>query len=222
VPLVAQGESLGVLQLQFPEPEEGRHDPGGERLIQLLAENLALALANLKLRETLRYQSIRDPLTGLFNRRYLEESLERELHRARRGKRAVAVLMLDLDHFKRFNDEHGHAAGDALLREVGGLLKNKVRGSDVACRYGGEELAIILPEAELRDAAHRADQIRDAIRRLAIQQAGQTLGSVTVSIGIATYPQHGESVEQLLSQADAALYRAKDLGRDRVELAGEG
>jgi diguanylate cyclase (GGDEF)-like protein/PAS domain S-box-containing protein len=213
-PMLAQGRALGILHLAMA----GRSRPteAQQRLAVMVAEHAALALANLRLRETLRSQSVRDPLTGLFNRRYLEESLEMERRRAERGERAVGVMMLDIDHFKRFNDTHGHDAGDAVLREVAATLMRSIRGGDVACRYGGEEFTVIMPGVTLEAAVARAEQIRSAIKQAAVPHLGKVLGPVTVSAGIALYPQHAASTDAVLRAADAALYRAKADGRDRV------
>ena len=221
-PLVAQGDALGVLHVAFfargrlagvPLTEAKR------RLADAVGEQVALGLANVKLREVLRSQSIRDPLTGLFNRRYMEETLEREVRRAQRAVRPMAVLMLDLDHFKRVNDEFGHDAGDALLRELGNLLLRNLRREDVACRYGGEEFVLVLPEASLADGERRAEELRDEIKRLRVSDKGRLLGPLTASFGMAAYPEHGLAGNLLLRAADTALYRAKREGRDRVVIA---
>lgn len=143
-------------------------------------------MANVKLRDVFRSQSIRDPLTSLFNRRYMEETLERELRRAVRGRRPIAILMLDLDRFKHVNDRCGHAAGDTLLRELGALLQDGSRREDVAYRYGGEEFVLVLPGTSLEDAKHRAEQLRVAVRSLRLPHEDGGLGSVSVSIGVAT------------------------------------
>src|SRR5262249_22718936 len=139
------------------------------------AEYIALALANLKLREELREQALRDPLTGLYNRRYMEECLDRELHRAHRKQSPIGVIMLDLDHFKAFNDNHGHAVGDAVLRAVGTFLANQIRGGDIACRYGGEEFLLILPEANLHSTVNRAQELLQAARTMPALHRGQSL-----------------------------------------------
>jgi len=173
----------------------------------------------VRLREILRNQSIRDPLTGLFNRRYMEETLEREVRRARRGTRPMGVLMLDLDRFKQLNDTSGHEAGDAFLREMGELLQRSLRREDIACRYGGEEFVVVLPDASLEDARRRAEQIREAIKMLRISSQGAIVGPLTASIGVAGFPDHGLSGETLVRAADTALYRAKREGRDRVVVA---
>lgn len=214
VPMMAQGEALGVL---FLRPAEGRQLlETYQRLAVTVAEQIALALANLKLRETLQNQSIRDSLTGLFNRRYLEESLEREVLRASRNQQSLGVIMIDVDHFKQFNDTYGHDAGDLVLRKLGLFLRRHIRESDIACRYGGEELILILPEAPLYVTCQRAEQIRSGIKHLNLQHRRQPLGPVTLSLGVACFPEHGSTTEALIQAADLALYRAKEEGRDRV------
>ena len=169
--------------------------------------------------QELREQTITDPLTGLYNRRYLRDVLTRELMRAKRKKSPLAALMVDLDHFKRINDSLGHEAGDAVLREVGALLKRSVRGSDIVCRYGGEEFALLMPDATLESAQRRAEEIRAAIRRLEPQFQGKSAGSLSTSVGVALFPNHAGETESLLAKADEALYRAKGEGRDRVVMS---
>ncbi|MBZ8182124.1 PAS domain S-box protein [Oscillatoria salina] len=214
VPTIALGETFGLLYLSSPKRKH--FDDAKRHLAITFAEHIALALANLKLRETLHNQSIRDPLTGLFNRRYLEESLDREIQRAYRNQQTIGAIMIDIDHFKRFNDTFGHEAGDAVLRKVGDFLKTSIRSADIACRYGGEELILILPEASLVDSLERAEQIRQAIKHLDIQHGYQTLGAITVSLGVSCFPKHGTTSDTIIRAADAALYRAKAAGRDRV------
>jgi diguanylate cyclase (GGDEF)-like protein len=175
----------------------------------------------LKLRETLRFQSIRDPLTGLYNRRYLEEFLQKEIYRSQRSGKPFAVVMIDVDHFKRFNDTFGHEAGDMVLQELGKFLRHNVRGSDVACRYGGEELTLILPESSLENSETFAEKIREGVKHLNVKSRHQSLDGITISIGVAVFPQDGLTYEQLLESADGALYRAKKAGRDRVILASD-
>ncbi len=216
IPMMAQSEVAGVLYLQ---KRGGSLRPAKLQLAQTVADSTALALANLKLRETLRHQSIRDPLTGLFNRRYMEETLERETRRVARAQRPLGLIMLDMDHFKLFNDTFGHDAGDALLREFGSFLRAHVRGEDVACRYGGEEFTLILPEASLEVTRQRAEHLRGDIKHLHVPYRDQPLGAVTLSLGVAIFPDHGSTGEAVLKAADAALYRAKREGRDRVIVA---
>lgn len=217
LPMMAHGETLGVMFVH------GANSGNEERLrlLRTASEQVSLAMANLKLQETLRIQSIRDPLTGLFNRRYLEASLERELTRAKRSRHPVCVIMVDVDHFKRFNDTFGHEAGDVVLVEVAGVLKAATREDDIACRYGGEEFTLILPEASAALATERAGQIREAIRKLHLEHRRRSLGTVTASFGIAVYPQDSGTPAGLVQAADAALYQAKQAGRDRVVLAAE-
>lgn len=223
VPLAGQGETLGVLYVEYPEPPADSSPESlsyqreaFDRHATAVGEHLSAAIANLKLRDALRIQSTRDPLTGLFNRRYMEETLERELRRADRSGHSVAVLMLDIDHFKRFNDTFGHQAGDTLLREFGEFISLRTRGQDVACRYGGEEFALILAEASLENACARAELLREELKQLTVQHAGQTLGKITLSIGISVFPGHGTTADELVRVADRALYRAKVEGRDRA------
>ena len=220
VPLIAQGETLGVLHLRPGPPAEAQTPELAavkDQLALTVAEDLALALANLRLRETLRSQAIRDSLTGLFNRRYLEETMERELNRVKRQGTSLGVIMMDLDHFKQYNDTFGHSAGDELLSALGILLKSHIRGEDIACRYGGEEFLLILPGASMEIALERAESLRLAVKEM--HQHYQGLKPASLSLGVAVYPDHGDTGLQLIQSADAALYRAKKAGRDRVMAA---
>jgi diguanylate cyclase (GGDEF)-like protein/PAS domain S-box-containing protein len=223
VPLMAQGVSQGLLHIRFlscaTQGREAGELEAKERLALAIAENLALALVNVKLRETLQNQAIRDPLTGLYNRRYLEETMDRELHRARRLNTFLGVVMMDLDHFKDFNDTFGHAAGDALLSALGDLLKAKSKEEDIACRYGGEEFLLIMPGTTLAATRHRADHVRRAVKTLQVRWQDQLLKSTTISLGVAVFPDHGATGQEVIAAVAAALYRAKQAGRDRVELA---
>lgn len=167
----------------------------------------------------LRELSIRDPLTGLFNRRYLEEVLALEMIRAVRDHYSIGIIMADIDYFKRFNDVHGHAAGDFVLVQVSNLLRTHVRLSDITCRYGGEEFVLILPEASREITLKRAEQIREAIRNLHVQYEGQSFDAVTLSLGVAVFPDHGTTHDEILRAVDNALYHAKHEGRDRVMTA---
>ncbi len=188
----------------------------GSFFLALVEDVTEQKAAEAALREQLRLESIRDPLTGLFNRRYMEETLARETRRAARNRHPVGIIMLDLDHFKTVNDRFGHEAGDRLLRAVGGLLSRSVRSEDIACRYGGEEFTLIMPEAALGEAAERAEAVRRAIRDLRVEYRDEVVGSVTGSLGVAVYPDHGPTGLAALAAADAALYFAKARGRDRV------
>ncbi|MFA5180248.1 MAG: diguanylate cyclase [Syntrophales bacterium] len=216
VPMMAAGEIMGLLHMEFGN--NLRCNQREQELALIVAEHLALSLSNLKLRETLRDQSIRDPLTGLFNRRYMEESLEREIHRAVRKQSKLTIMMLDIDHFKTFNDTYGHETGDDLLREFGIMIRKHTRVSDIACRFGGEEFIFILPEATLEIAEKRAEQIRTATTFLKVI-GNREHTPTTVSIGIAAFPDHGKSMVELLRMSDEALYQAKNKGRNRVEIA---
>ena len=164
----------------------------------------------------LREQAVTDPLTGLYNRRYLWEFLRREWVRAKRKNESIAVIMIDLDHFKRINDAHGHQAGDFVLVAVAALLRNQIRSSDIVCRYGGEEFALVLPEASLENVRLRAEHIRAAIGRLNLRHQGVPLGRITASLGVALFPHHADSPDSLIRAADEAMYEAKHVGRDRT------
>ncbi len=215
VPVSAMGESLGLFHVsRCPEP--------AQTFAISVAEHIGLALSNLKLRSTLRELSIHDPLTNLHNRRYMEEALELELRRAERKKLPVGLIMLDIDHFKQFNDGFGHGAGDELLRSLGAAMREHLRAGDVACRYGGEEFLLILPEATLEVTTRRAEQLRLHVGQMAVSYLEKPLGPVTISLGVAVFPDHGFAAEELIKSADAALYRAKAEGRDRVVAAGAG
>ncbi len=214
-PLVTQNETLGVLYLYAHNPA-ARFSEATEHFVGTVAEQLALALSNLRLRESLLQQSIRDPLTGLFNRRHLEETLDLELHRAARREEPISAVMFDVDHFKRYNDLHGHDAGDAVLRALGGLVQRYIRAGDVACRYGGEEFLLLQPGMSAHDALVRAETLRQAVSLLSLEHNGVALDNITVSLGIATYPEHALGRAALLKRADEALYEAKRAGRNRV------
>lgn len=210
LPLVVQGQIYGVLHIA------GNETPRNELLLAV-GDTIKLALSNLELRELLREQAVLDPLTGLFNRRYLETTLPREAVRARREKSALCVVMLDIDHFKAFNDRYGHEAGDMLLREVGWIFRDHMQQGDIACRYGGEEFVLVLPGTELHSAVERIEQIRLLVGQLRITYHGQRLDPVSLSAGIAAY--RGGSVDELMRAADTALYAAKRDGRNRIVAA---
>jgi diguanylate cyclase (GGDEF)-like protein len=173
-----------------------------------------------KSEEKLREESVRDILTGLFNRRYLEETLAREVKRADRKKYSLGLIMIDIDHFKKINDTLGHAAGDAFLKEFGQLLKSQVRQYDIACRFGGEEFVLMLPEVPMDLAKERAENLREKTKQLRVKYEEHTLDPITISLGVAVFPEHGATGEAVLKAADEALYKAKREGRDRVVAAG--
>jgi diguanylate cyclase (GGDEF)-like protein len=210
-PLVAQGETIGLLYLEVPStPIEAKSEGVvGNHDLDIFAENISLAMGNQRLRETLRSQSIRD----------LEEALELDLARAKRSNTAVSLIMGDADHFKQFNDRFGHDAGDLVLKRIAEVMQANIRKGDLACRYGGEEFIVVLPGADLGEALARAQVIREGIKAMNLTSNGQSLGSVTISLGVATFPLHADDAGALISVADAAMYGAKRAGRDRAETA---
>jgi diguanylate cyclase (GGDEF)-like protein len=215
--MTVQGEVLGSLYLTRGCEDDGEKWLYDKQLILTrLTEQIGLVLWNMKLRDDLRNLSIRDPLTGLFNRRFMEEFMDRELVYAARKGTTVGVIMFDIDQFKRLNDTFGHDAGDAVLREVGALLLSNVRGSDIVCRYGGEEFVAILPEVSQEAALARAESIRDKVTHMSVVHANQILGPIRVSAGVAVAPDQGATRETVVCAADAALYQAKRDGRNRV------
>jgi diguanylate cyclase (GGDEF)-like protein/PAS domain S-box-containing protein len=222
MPVQGQGQTLGLLHIAVEvNPRSMRPARAIDRRLRAMTDRVGPALANLKLRDALREMALRDGLTGLYNRRYLEDALNRELHRAERSGKPVSVVMIDIDHFKHFNDKFGHDAGDFVLGTVARVITKSIRPSDIACRYGGEELAIVLPEASLECARERVEQVRLAIRNSNLTYLGQTLPAPTASFGVAVYPANGAKSADLLKAADQALYRAKHEGRDRICVAGE-
>jgi diguanylate cyclase (GGDEF)-like protein len=223
VPMMGQGEVLGMLHLSFsgPEPDQRtdehyRRLESMERLAMTVADHLSLALANLKLRERLQEMSVRDPLTGLYNRRYMQETLEREIKRAQRASKPIGIIMLDVDHFKAVNDTYGHDAGDLVLKTLASFLADNLRGEDVTCRYGGEEFVLIMPGLSLKDSELKAEHIRQEIENtLRVPYLDKSL-SITVSIGVAAFPEQGGHVDHLMTKVDEAMYAAKSAGRNKV------
>jgi diguanylate cyclase (GGDEF)-like protein/PAS domain S-box-containing protein len=219
VPLAVRGETLGLLHLSAP----GMHSQGAIReglgLAVRVSESLKLALSNLTLREALRKQAIYDSLTGLFNRHYLDETLRLALRHRWLSGEPLVVAMLDLDRFKRFNDDYSHEAGDVVLRAVGELLRGTLRASDLACRYGGEEFTVVMPDSTLNDARIRLDTLRQAVMQLHLGYQDRDLPAITVSIGVAAAQPKETDIAALLGRADAALYQAKKEGRNRVVVA---
>jgi diguanylate cyclase (GGDEF)-like protein/PAS domain S-box-containing protein len=217
-PILAQGETLGIVHFQATD-EAPELDSSELSFKTTFAGQVGLSIANIKLREALRTQSIKDALTGLYNRRYMEETLEREVRRAARAEQSLGIIMLDLDHFKKFNDTYGHDAGDAVLRETGTFLFKNVRSEDFVCRFGGEEFVVILPTADLAATRSRAERVRSKLKELTIMHQGRSMGMITISVGVAAFPGHGTSPKELMAAADAALYEAKRAGRDQVVVA---
>ncbi|MBK9925102.1 MAG: GGDEF domain-containing protein [Anaerolineales bacterium] len=193
---------------------------GSEKVIQCNVRDITKRKqaeeALVKSEAMLREQSVRDHLTGVFNRRYMEETLERELLRAARKGLSLGIIMLDVDDFKRFNDSYGHAAGDAILRELSNLLIKHVRGDDIPSRYGGDEFIIILPDASQETTMERAELLRGHAQHLNVQFEEQTLGRITLSLGVVNFPNNGTTSTALLKAVDLVLYRAKNEGRNRV------
>jgi diguanylate cyclase (GGDEF)-like protein len=219
IPLAAHGRTLGVLSVSCEEAGDAAQLDLHTAILERLMEVSSMWLAGLNLLQHLENESIRDGLTGLFNRRFMEISLDREVRLATRKMNALSLLMLDIDHFKRLNDTFGHEAGDEVLRGVGEILSESVRSEDIACRYGGEEFLVILPATEAETAVLRAEDVRKRVASMRLVSHGKTLQDVTVSIGLSTFPQAGKTVEDLVGAADRALYAAKIGGRNRVSLA---
>ncbi|MDP9398659.1 MAG: diguanylate cyclase, partial [Actinomycetota bacterium] len=219
LPLCRGSQVVGVLAL-YGRVDGSAFGPAEEEEIATLARQAGIAVDNVLLHREAQRLSITDPLTGIGNFRYLSMSLGRELERAARYGREVAVLMLDLDHFKQVNDTHGHARGDQVLRELAARVSEQIRDIDILARYGGEEFVLVLPETSAQGAATLAERVCAAVRREPFRgEPGAPALRVTASVGVATFPQHGESPATLLRAADAALYEAKAEGRDRMRLA---
>ncbi|WP_419418813.1 diguanylate cyclase [Legionella sp. D16C41] len=221
IPLMAQNDIYGLLYLELVQGSMNILDENQKLLINAFAELAALALANVRLRENLRYQSIRDPLTGLYNRRYLEDFLFKQTHQAERTKGSFSVLMLDLDHFKKINDTYGHDAGDAVLKELGHILQDIIRVGDIAARYGGEEFVVAFYHIDHKATLNRAENIRQAVAKVQIRYGAQQVGPITVSIGLAMYPSDGRAPTELIDAADKALYFAKNNGRNQIVSFGD-
>ncbi|MBI5934120.1 MAG: diguanylate cyclase [Chloroflexi bacterium] len=216
LPLLVQGEMSGLLCLMDGNiPRKDEHQQSLAQLAMAVGESIKFALSNLKLRDELHQQAILDPLTGLFNRHYLEETLPRELHGARRRKSPLCIVMLDINDFKQFNDSYGHAAGDTLLREFGHVLRKLLRKSDILCRCGGDEFALVLLDSTVADAEKRMEQIRTSLKKLQIRYGNEVLGGITFSAAIRQTTEHDTTVNELLRVVEQALDAAKQAGRDR-------
>ena len=215
MPMIARGEVNGLLAFCAEGSAARQRLEEARPLIAALADAVSLAFSNISLREKLRTQALRDPLTGLYNRRYMEDMLHRFMLLSERNNTPLSVVMIDLDHFKRLNDEHGHLVGDAVLRAVAGAIGTGLRETDVACRFGGEELTVLLPDCGLDDAVMKAELLRARIEAV----SGLHGATVTASLGVAATPETAGSIAELLSRSDAALYEAKRSGRNRVVAA---
>jgi diguanylate cyclase (GGDEF)-like protein/PAS domain S-box-containing protein len=214
IPLQSRSKVIGVFHLRWMDSRSEIETLAGN-----ISKQINMTLANLSLREDLRSQSIRDPLTGLFNRRYMEVSFERELFRARRRAHSIGIVLLDIDCFKDYNDTYGHQTGDEVLRVIGDYLSTNLRGEDIVCRFGGEEFIVILPDTNLEESHMLAEKLRMGIKTLAVPEPGGAIGEISVSLGVAVYPDHGRTIDQLVKAADQALYQAKQAGRDQVAKA---
>jgi diguanylate cyclase (GGDEF)-like protein/PAS domain S-box-containing protein len=227
-PIIAHGDTLGLLHMRLSAAEQATSEVSPLGSLELtwpvrtMAERLALTLADMNMREALLALSIRDPLTGWYNRRHMQDSLDRDIRRAARTNHPLSVLMFDIDNFKEFNDNFGHEVGDVTLQNLCQMLKALIRDEDVACRYGGDEFLLILPDSSTELAMKRADNMRFAVGREEMHYQGRLLKPLTLSFGIASFPADGKTSHELLRAADTALYRAKSEGRDRVRLHGKG
>lgn len=227
LPITTSTGTRGILHVCFHTPPAGlpeksikQYWASRKMLLSTMVEHYSLSLVNLKLRQTLKDQSIRDPLTGLFNRRYLDESMNREMFRARRHGTTTGVVMMDVDHFKQLNDTYGHEAGDVTLMGLASFLQQRTRDEDILCRYGGEEFVLIMPDSSLLNTRKRAEQLcREVHKNLRVHHQGN-VHPITISLGVSTFPDHGPTMEATLNAADAALYQAKEQGRNRVVIAG--
>ncbi|WP_066725296.1 GGDEF domain-containing protein [Sphingomonas pituitosa] len=215
LPMTAHGEIQGMLKIATTLPDAAAELARIQPLATAIADAMSLAISNIALREKLRTQALRDPLTGLYNRRYMEDALGRYASLTERSGTHLSVIMIDLDHFKKLNDEFGHAVGDSVLRETAATIMGALRTSDVACRYGGEELLVILPECRLDEAVVKAEILRERIEALSAMHEAK----VSASFGVAAMPDSTRAVADLLGMADAALYQAKEGGRNRVVAA---
>lgn len=215
IPMMARAEIYGLFNVQASGPDAEARLSGVAPLAGAIADAMSLALSNIALREKLRTQALRDPLTGLYNRRYMEDVLERYANLAKRNDSPLTAIMIDLDHFKRLNDEHGHALGDSVLSGVAAAIVGAIRPCDIACRYGGEELVVLLPDCALIEGVAKAEMIRARIESLSENYGTR----ITASFGVATISETSAKAGDLLADADAALYRAKQEGRNRVGTA---
>lgn len=220
VPIIAHGDTVGLLHIRFDKADLSKNDiDDPHHFAAQCGEHVSLAIANVKLRDELRDQSTRDPLTGLYNRRYFLDAMRSALSQAGRKNHSAALIAFDADKFKTFNDKYGHDAGDMVLRAIGGTLTEIFSDGAVPCRFGGEEFAVLLPETDIDAARDAAERMRSAIEAVELRYGGSTLPTVTVSCGVATYPECGTMPQDLIKHSDEALYQAKADGRNCVRLA---
>ncbi|MBA3309425.1 MAG: sensor domain-containing diguanylate cyclase [Nocardioidaceae bacterium] len=224
IPMAAHGETLGMLHLMGHNLQPGQQGrmltEAKQQLGVAVAEQTSLALANIQMRAALRQLALRDQMTGLFNRRFVEEWVEREISRADNAGTSLGIIMVDIDHFKQYNDDYGHDAGDAVLGAVAAVIRDSARGGDVPCRYGGEEFLILVADIDRDTLMVRAELLRENVARARVEHLGAHLPTVTVSAGLALYPEHGATQAEVIKEADTALYTAKRRGRNCVVTAG--
>jgi diguanylate cyclase (GGDEF)-like protein len=218
-PILAHGETVGLMHLRARVGLDIAFFRDGQRLAQMCAEQISMAIANVQMRDQLQDQSIRDPLTGLFNRRHMTETLRRMMGRMPKDRQGLSVVSVDIDHFKKFNDHHGHDAGDMVLRAVGAALEQHCDGDEIACRMGGEEFMLLLPRLPAEEALKRSEDLRAAVENITVRYGEKTLPRVTISVGIAVYPDHGLFPQDVMRVADDARYQAKANDRNQVILA---
>lgn len=220
IPFLAHGETVGLMHLEAHDHISSEEFASQKKLAQMCAEQISLAIANVRMRDELHHQAIRDVLTGLYNRRHMMDTLRRRIE-TRRGE-AFSIISIDVDHFKKFNDNHGHDAGDTVLRSVGEAMIASVNGSEIACRMGGEELMILLPDAALDQAMARAEALRQTVADMVVRYGEKDLPQITISVGVAQFPLHGQAPQEVIRAADEAMYLSKGNGRNCVTAAGSG
>lgn len=219
-PILAHGETVGLMHLRA-HSADCENFAANKKLARMCAEQISMAISNVQMRDQLHDQSVRDPLTGLFNRRHMTDSLRKGISRCQSHGSRLSLIAIDVDHFKKFNDNHGHDAGDMVLRAVGSVLEQACDGDEVACRPGGEEFTLILPDTTPEDALTRAELVRQAVEEVTVRYGEKALPRVTISIGVSHYPSHGTMPQDLMRAADEALYEAKARGRNQVYVANQ-
>ena len=219
-PILAHGETVGLMHLRA-HSADCENFAANKKLARMCAEQISMAISNVQMRDQLHDQSVRDPLTGLFNRRHMTDSLRKGISRCQSQGSRLSLIAIDVDHFKKFNDNHGHDAGDMVLRAVGSVLEQACDGDEVACRPGGEEFTLILPDTTPEDALTRAELVRQAVEEVTVRYGEKALPRVTISIGVSHYPSHGTMPQDLMRAADEALYEAKARGRNQVSVANQ-
>lgn len=220
-PILAHGETVGLMHLKSNCENDHSEFFESRNLAQMCAEQISLAIANVRLRDELQDQSIRDPLTGLFNRRHVSSLIKKAASQSAKTGTPFSLISIDVDHFKKFNDTYGHDAGDIVLRAVGEAFNDAVDGDEVASRYGGEEFLIFLPGSDAAKGFERAEKLRRTINGLSIRYGEKTLPKIGISAGVASAPEQGVDTQQLIKIADDALYAAKAKGRNCVVTAGK-